>query len=657
MSNNLDQSYKKFAQIITGPNFRNPIKDFMDENCTVFTEAEENTFEMGGYYNEFLKLLENLLNKIKKELNITEDQFLEIMNRGLNDPKYKRYFQQLINFNNYQYFKKIMVNRNYQIIKIIEDEMRKRRGNIKEKKENDEYHNQLEIAKQISLQEAEELRKLKALEEQELNRAIKKSKKENWKNPEDKKIEKEKKEKEQKEKKEKERKEKEEKELEVNKFPLGSEMYAPPTPIDYNNFGNNNNNNNKDDNNITNISINNPSNPTSNNNSNYIDPSIINKVTNSLFDSNNYNNSKNPKFYPTKDNFYPGNKTNNNDNNSSNVNPSIMNPSLFPQEKKKLPSLKPNGSLKNTQINDSKKPNNYQSIIQSEFSNNNSNINYSQIPSNNNENNKSNFTNNPSGISQKTFNENSNNVTNIDISEIKNDNILPSILTNDDNHDPDSGNFIKNSGKFPKDNNSEISEPQFLLPNFKNKSNFDEDDDNKNNYDGNYVPDSNPFHNPSDFYGGVTQSKYSSQKKSQLNQSKNQDQNQINNNNKKDKKKQSNILIDEEDEKEGDLSDLIITQNSFYQKDNQSKMSGTNISNMDDTIFQNLPSIIRNNEKRRKEFTDNSIDNYHKINYDDDNDFFDDDLNNIDNIDQSKFESLRKSYIENQKKQRNKFAH
>ena len=179
MSNNLDQSYKKFAQIITGPNFRNPIKDFMDENCTVFTEAEENTFEMGGYYNEFLKLLENLLNKIKKELNITEDQFLEIMNRGVNDPKYKRYFQQLINFNNYQYFKKIMVNRNYQIIKIIENEMRKRRGNIKEKKENDEYHNQLEIAKQISLQEAEELRKLKALEEQELNRAIKKSKKEN----------------------------------------------------------------------------------------------------------------------------------------------------------------------------------------------------------------------------------------------------------------------------------------------------------------------------------------------------------------------------------------------------------------------------------------------------------------------------------------------
>ena len=80
-----------------------------------------------------------------------------------------------------------------------------------------------------------------------------------------------------------------------------------------------------------------------------------------------------------------------------------MNPSLFPQEKKKLPSLKPKGSLKNTQINDSKKPNNYQSIIQSEFSNNNSNINYSQIPSNNNENNKSNFTNNPSGISQKHF--------------------------------------------------------------------------------------------------------------------------------------------------------------------------------------------------------------------------------------------------------------
>ena len=118
---NLDKAYKKVIQRITGPDFRNPIKDFMDENCGCFIDVEENTFEMGGYFKEFTKLVDNLLSKCCKDFNISEEDFVKINERGLQDPNYSKYFEQLIKFSDFAYFKQLMVNRNYQIVKIIKE--------------------------------------------------------------------------------------------------------------------------------------------------------------------------------------------------------------------------------------------------------------------------------------------------------------------------------------------------------------------------------------------------------------------------------------------------------------------------------------------------------------------------------------------------------
>lgn len=47
----LDWIYDFVFGKITSPVFRNPIKDFIDDNCTYFLDMEENTFQQGALFN------------------------------------------------------------------------------------------------------------------------------------------------------------------------------------------------------------------------------------------------------------------------------------------------------------------------------------------------------------------------------------------------------------------------------------------------------------------------------------------------------------------------------------------------------------------------------------------------------------------------------
>ena len=206
--NNPDSIYNWLAKKITSPSFRNIIKDFIDDNCSLFIDVDENTFQQGQLFNEFTQLIENILGDLLTEGGITQEQFLTAAERGLNDKKYKKYFDQLLNFSEYNYFKKMMTKRNYQIIKKIEEsmamqqkekeikqmeEMQKRLGENKgknkterEKEEekqrrllhqflNQEEEEELQKAIQKSLEIEDEKRKIAIIEEEELKRALKQS--------------------------------------------------------------------------------------------------------------------------------------------------------------------------------------------------------------------------------------------------------------------------------------------------------------------------------------------------------------------------------------------------------------------------------------------------------------------------------------------------
>ena len=142
--NNPDSIYNWVAHKISGPSFRNIIKDFIDDNCSLFIDVEENTFQQGQIFNEFNQLLENILSDVLEEGGLTQEQFLEAAQRGLEDKKYKKYFDQLLNFSDYNFFKRCMTKRNYTLIKRFEEQMAQQKKEIEEQQLEEERKKELE---------------------------------------------------------------------------------------------------------------------------------------------------------------------------------------------------------------------------------------------------------------------------------------------------------------------------------------------------------------------------------------------------------------------------------------------------------------------------------------------------------------------------------
>ena len=195
----LNWIYDTVLQVIKSPEFRNPLKDFIDDNCGSFIGLDENTFEQGELHKEFISLADNLLETMTQELDITEEMFCMAAKRGLEDDKENRkYFEQLIAFNNYTYFKNLMTKRNLHLEKLAYEAMMKdkekeippeNKDNNEELKKLVEEQNlaekgELEAAIKMSLALEEEAKKLKELEDAELEKAIKLSLLEQQKHPE-----------------------------------------------------------------------------------------------------------------------------------------------------------------------------------------------------------------------------------------------------------------------------------------------------------------------------------------------------------------------------------------------------------------------------------------------------------------------------------------
>ena len=180
--------YDVVLQIVKSPEFRNPLKDFIDDNCGSFIGVDENTFEQGELHKEFIALADNLLQTLTEEIGITEEMFCLAAKKGLEDEKdNKKYFEQLIAFSNYNYFKNLMTKRNLHLEKIAYQEMMKDKekeakdtGKQNEdeiqklaQQQNNAEKAELECAYKMSLALQEEEKKLKELEEAELEKAIK----------------------------------------------------------------------------------------------------------------------------------------------------------------------------------------------------------------------------------------------------------------------------------------------------------------------------------------------------------------------------------------------------------------------------------------------------------------------------------------------------
>lgn len=110
-----DWLYDYIVEFLRSPTFKNPIKEFIDNNCSTFENKEENKLEHTLLHNKFKELIENSLEFMLIELNVNHEQFLKCAKVGLEDEKDKKHFENIIACDNFLYFKSMMVQRNAQL--------------------------------------------------------------------------------------------------------------------------------------------------------------------------------------------------------------------------------------------------------------------------------------------------------------------------------------------------------------------------------------------------------------------------------------------------------------------------------------------------------------------------------------------------------------
>lgn len=107
--------YDYIKQYLTSPIWRNPLLDFMEENCLIFEDTEENKFEYTKIFQEFTGLTALLLESMIEEVGISETTLEKCIIKGIKSERDSKIFQQILLCDNFLAFKKIMVSKNKEL--------------------------------------------------------------------------------------------------------------------------------------------------------------------------------------------------------------------------------------------------------------------------------------------------------------------------------------------------------------------------------------------------------------------------------------------------------------------------------------------------------------------------------------------------------------
>ena len=119
----IDFQYDCLLLLIQSPNFKNPIEKFKDFNCIHFPDTKEHSHYQYLIHEQFKGLINILLDTLTNDWGIGEDQFLIASQKGLKDPENKQYFEELINFTDFDYFNDMMIKRNKYIEQLAYQEI------------------------------------------------------------------------------------------------------------------------------------------------------------------------------------------------------------------------------------------------------------------------------------------------------------------------------------------------------------------------------------------------------------------------------------------------------------------------------------------------------------------------------------------------------
>lgn len=119
---------ESFVQFLVHPIWKMNINSYIDENCIIFEDVEENQLEHLQCHKEFVKIAESAQDDFMGEMGIDSQTALKSISIGVNIPEYKEIFDQLFLIDNFQAFKKQMVKRNKDLeLEALEEQKRQQK--------------------------------------------------------------------------------------------------------------------------------------------------------------------------------------------------------------------------------------------------------------------------------------------------------------------------------------------------------------------------------------------------------------------------------------------------------------------------------------------------------------------------------------------------
>ncbi|XP_038665642.1 cilia- and flagella-associated protein 36 [Scyliorhinus canicula] len=93
-----------------------PVTDFIEQNCAVFDDEEENKLSYTEIHQDYKSLVEQLLEGYLQDVGIQEDQFLEACNSPLaQSESFQPVFQPVLAAEDFQVFKSLMLQKNVEL--------------------------------------------------------------------------------------------------------------------------------------------------------------------------------------------------------------------------------------------------------------------------------------------------------------------------------------------------------------------------------------------------------------------------------------------------------------------------------------------------------------------------------------------------------------
>lgn len=104
------------AGFLSSPCWIIPVTDFIEQNCAVFDDEEENKLSYTEIHQVYKDLVEQLLESYVQDVGIQEDQFLEACNSPLaQSESFRPVFQPVLAADDFQVFKSLMLQKNVEL--------------------------------------------------------------------------------------------------------------------------------------------------------------------------------------------------------------------------------------------------------------------------------------------------------------------------------------------------------------------------------------------------------------------------------------------------------------------------------------------------------------------------------------------------------------